>query len=731
MRLVIVSNRLPVTISDQDDKLVCKPSIGGLATGLTAFLKNWQKTSPDLEYLWLGWPGLTVKKTQEPLVTSKLQQLHCQPVFITETMMEKFNEGFCNKTLWPIFHYFTSYYSYEESYWQNYKSVNELFCQTLIELLKPDDILWIHDYHFLLLPDMVRQRFPHITIGFFLHIPFPSFEIFQILPNACRQEILLGMLGADLLGFHTHEYGQHFKKCVLRFLGHEPHMDYFSIPDRIIKVNTYPMGIDFADIQHIAKTVKHSKKKHSIIDLTHAHLKIILSIDRLDYTKGITQRLYAYEQFLTEQPAWRKAVVFVLLVAPSREGVPLYQKMKKHIDELVGRINGKFGDIEWTPILYQYRTFTLPQLVELYGHSDVALVTPLRDGMNLIAKEYLAAKTGEPGVLILSETAGSAKELLDAIIINPNSSQEMAHALVQALTMNPEEQIHRIQAMQTRLARYDIQRWGMEIINELIAMKNKQGFLAHFTLPYQIKEHIDGGGHHKKLLLLDYDGTLVPHTTDPRLAVPSEELLVLLSALSADKNNCVVIVSGRDKETLDRWLGHIDHINLVAEHGVWIKEQQDWKISKHLLNNWKPHVHAVFETYMDKLPGTFIESKEFSIAWHYRNADPEKAAHLATELADYLSSLTSNCDVRIILGNKIVEALCSGIGKDVAVMHFLAREKFDLVMAVGDDTTDEDMFKVLPSDAYSIKIGHEITSARFRLRLQNEVITLLRSLSVN
>ncbi len=729
MRLIIVSNRLPVTTHEHEGNLTFSQSIGGLATGLKAFLRSWQMTMPDAKYLWLGWPGVSVKKNQEDFVERKLSELNCQPVFITEAMMEKFNEGFCNKTLWPIFHYFTSYYSYEESHWQNYKKVNELFCQTLMELLQPDDILWIQDYHFLLLPALIRQRFPQLTIGFFLHIPFPSFEIFQILPNKCRQDILNGMLGADLLSFHTHEYSQHFKKCVLRFLGHEPHMDYFSTPDRLIKVSTYPMGVDFIDIQHTAKSVKKLKKKQSIIDLAHKQLKIILSIDRLDYTKGITQRLYAYEQFLTENPSWQKAVVFVLLVAPSREGVPLYQKMKKQIDELVGRINGKFGDIEWTPILYQYHTFTLPQLIELYGHSHVALVTPLRDGMNLIAKEYLAAKTGELGVLILSETAGAAKELLDAIIINPNSCEEMAHALAQALTMPAQEQTHRIEAMQARLARYDIKRWGMDILNELTSIKNKQGLLAHFTTPLHIKQHIDSNQSQRKLLLLDYDGTLVPHIANPRLAIPTPELLSLLTGLCADKNNCVVIVSGRDKETLDRWLGHIERLNLVAEHGVWIKEKHDWKLSKHLLNTWKPQIHAVFETFMDKLPGTFIESKEFSIAWHYRNADPEKASHIAIELADYLSSLTSNCDIRIILGNKIVEAMCSGIGKDVAVMHFLARDSFDLVIAIGDDTTDEDMFKVLPPHAYSIRIGHEITAARFRLRLQNDVIPFLQSLS--
>ena len=723
MRLIIISNRLPVTAVADGGTFTFKQSIGGLATGLNAYLRGF--TAAGSEYLWVGWPGITVKNSEEANVSEQLQKLNCHPVFMTAAMMEKFNEGFCNKTLWPNFHYFTSYYSYEEEQWATYKKVNELFCEKIAAILKPGDTLWIHDYHLLLLPKLLRDKIPKLTIGFFLHIPFPSYEIFQILPKKCRNEILTGMLGADLIGFHTCEYSQHFKKSVRRLLGHESHMDYFNTSERLTRVNTYPMGVDFNHLQKTAQSSHASISKHTILGIN-PHVKTILSIDRLDYTKGIPNRLLSYEKFLKENPQWHRSVVLVLLVAPSREGVSHYRKMKKQIDELAGRINGKFGDIKWMPIIYQYRTFTQEQLTELYSISDVALVTPLRDGMNLIAKEYVSSRVDGKGVLILSEAAGAAKELLDAIIINPNCAEEIAAAIKQALEMPEEEQQSRITMMQSQLAENDVTQWGSSIINELQLIKNKQtALISDFSKPENIVQHIkESKVSGKKLLLLDYDGTLAPYVSDPKLAIPSSELLKTLNSIAADKNSRVVIVSGRDRETLEQWLGGLD-IDLVAEHGVWIRENNSWRLSKHLLKNWEPQVINIFEKYVSKLPGTFIERKDFSIAWHYRNADATKGAQLAKELANYLLQLSARGDVRILFGNKVVEAMCSGIGKDLAVMQFVEREDYGVILAMGDDVTDEDMFRVLPDKAFTVKIGGDATQARFRVPKQSDALRIL------
>ncbi|HVV69102.1 MAG TPA: bifunctional alpha,alpha-trehalose-phosphate synthase (UDP-forming)/trehalose-phosphatase [Gammaproteobacteria bacterium] len=722
MRLIIISNRLPVTAVASGDTFTFKQSIGGLATGLNAYLRSF--TAAGSEYLWVGWPGATIKANDEANVSEQLQRFNCHPIFITETMMEKFNEGFCNKTLWPNFHYFTSYYSYEEEQWATYKKVNELFCEKIKDILKPGDTVWIHDYHLLLLPQLLRDKIADLTIGFFLHIPFPSYEIFQILPKKCRNEILQGMLGADLIGFHTCEYSQHFKKSVRRLLGYEPHMDYFNTQKRLIHINTYPMGVDYHHIQKIAQATTASTKQQLLG--VNQEIKTILSIDRLDYTKGIPNRLLSYEKFLQENPKWHRKVVLVLLVAPSREGVSHYRKMKKYIDELAGCINGKFGDIKWMPIIYQYRSFTQEQLTELYAISDVALVTPLRDGMNLIAKEYVSSRIDGKGVLILSEAAGAAKELVDAIIINPNCTEEIAAAIKQALEMPEDEQESRIAMMQSQLESSDVTRWGSNIINELQLIKNKQTALTgDFSKPENIvqhmKEHKVSG---KKLLLLDYDGTLTPYVADPKQAIPSSELLTILSSIAADENSRVVIVSGRDRETLEQWLGDLN-IDLVAEHGVWIRENNAWRLSKHLLKTWEPHVINIFEKFVGKLPGTFIERKDFSIAWHYRNADAEEGKQLAKELANHLLRLSARGDVRILFGNKVVEAMCSGIGKDIAARQFVERENYSVILAMGDDVTDEDMFRVLPEKAFTVKIGSEVTSARFRVPEQSDALRIL------
>lgn len=366
-----------------------------------------------------------------------MTEFNCYPVFISKKDIEKFYYGFCNKTIWPLFHYFTSFAVYDEDYWLNYKKVNELFCSTILEIIKPDDVVWIQDYHLMLLPKLLREKIQN-PVGFFLHIPFPTFEIFRLLPTKWRTEILTALLAADLLGFHTHDYTQDFLRCVLRILGYEHSMGEIAFNGHIVKVDTFPMGIDFT-IFYTAQNREDVKKEKEELLKSLGGYKVILSVDRLDYTKGILNRLYAYENFLEKNPQWHKKVVLVLVVVPSRIGVEHYKQMKKQVDEVVGEINGRFGDINWTPILYQFKFLPFHQLVPLYSVSDLCLVTPLRDGMNLVAKEYIASRTDKTGVLILSEMAGASKELREAIIINPNNIEEIADALKLALEISEEE----------------------------------------------------------------------------------------------------------------------------------------------------------------------------------------------------------------------------------------------------------------------------------------------------
>jgi trehalose 6-phosphate synthase/phosphatase len=728
MRLLIISNRLPITIARKEGKLIFQESVGGLVSGISAYLDSLKGSGFNkTEYIWVGWPGITVDdKEKEEIRTVTLNQYHGYPVFLPEEEMDKFYHGFCNKTLWPLFHYFPSYVSYDEDYWAHYKRVNEIFCDAVLKIIKPDDTLWIHDYHLMLLPKLIREKISIVPIGFFLHIPFPSFEVFRLLPGKWRREILEGLLGADLVGFHTHEYTQYFLRCVLRILGYEHDLGKIIINDRMVKAETLPMGIDFKKFYN-AVSLPEVQKERAQLKKTLTNFKTIISVDRLDYTKGIINRLKGYEIFLEKNPQWRKKVILLLVLVPSRIGVEQYQDMKKQIDELIGKINGRFGSLDWMPIIYQYKFLSFQPLVALYSISDVALITPLRDGMNLIAKEYLATRTDKTGVLILSEMTGAADELGEAVIINPNNYEEIAEALKTALEMPPAEQKERNQVMQNRLANYDVIRWANDFIQELLSVQEQQKIFTLRLLEDSIQEQLlkEYKKAKRRIIFLDYDGTLVPFVSDPQRAVPSAEILKTLTSLSADSENDIILISGRDKATLLSWFGKVD-VGLVAEHGVWIKEKsREWQLIKPLKNDWKPQILPILKIYVDRLPGSFLEEKEFSIVWHYRKADPELAAVRAKELVDEMVNFTANIDIQILQGSKVVEIRNSGVNKGTAGMHFLAKLSYDFILAIGDDWTDEDLFKVLPNTAYSIRIGTTPSYAKYNLRNYREALNFL------
>ena len=460
-RMIFVSNRLPVFIEKKKGKVQYRPSPGGLATGLSSFYKNY-------ESVWIGWCGVTSEtlndKEREDVRRRLLTEHRCAPVFLTRADMKNFYYGFCNKTVWPLFHYFTNYTIYDQGTWRTYAKVNERFCEIVMQHANADDTIWIHDYQLLLLPKLLRERLPDTKIGFFLHIPFPSFEIFRLLP--WRNEILEGMMGADLIGFHTYDYVRHFLSSVSRILGHEHALGQFLVGNRFAKVDAFPMGIDYerfsgapqkkevrGEIERIRKKIRSGK--------------IILSVDRLDYTKGILNRLEAFDFFLRTNPSYRGKVTLILVAVPSRTGVETYRMLKREIDEMIGRINGAYGTIEWMPVWYLYQSLPFHKLAALYFLSDVALVTPLRDGMNLIAKEYIATKGDNNGILILSGMAGSVHELGEALIVNPHNREQVAEAIKAALEVPPEEQRDRNRVMQRRLKRYDVNRWARDFVERL------------------------------------------------------------------------------------------------------------------------------------------------------------------------------------------------------------------------------------------------------------------------
>ncbi len=732
MRLVIVSNRLPFTVSLKEGAPRYKTSSGGLTTGLWSYLeRDAAHSGRPFDFLWLGWPGASVPPEHQAAVREYGEtRFKAVPIFLPEESMDRFYYGFCNRTLWPLFHYFPTLTRCEEDYWAEYQRVNQIFADALLPVLRPDDIVWVHDYQLMLLPRLVRERFPEMPIGFFLHIPFPTFEMFQLLPAPWRAALIEGLLGASLIGFHTHDYARHFLNCVLRTVGYEHNLGRLTLRDRVVKVDTFPMGIDFEKFAQAAASPEIQRQSARLRE-KFAGQKVIFSVDRLDYTKGLINRLRGYDLFLRRNPHWHGKVVFVLSVAPSRTGVGSYQAMKQEMEQLVGRIIGAHGPVHWTPLLYQYRNLSFPEIVALYRLCDVALITPLRDGMNLVAKEFVASRPDQTGVLILSEMAGAAKEMGEALIINPFHYGEIAQAIEQALALPVEEQIKRNRLMQERLRRYDVKRWAADFIQGLLATQETQAAQrarsltgkAHTALVQQYRAAP------RRALMLDYDGTLVPFFGDPNLARPDDELVWLLSTLAADPANELAIVSGRPRGELEEWFGRLP-LALVAEHGVWLRPKNEaWRALRVITAEWKQQVRPILQLYVDRLPGALLEEKDFSLAFHYRRADPEQGRERARELLDALAEFTRNIDVLVLEGNKVIEVRNSGVTKGTAATEWLAGRPFEFILAVGDDWTDEDLFRALPPAACSVRVGLAQTAARYHVGSHTVVRRILRELS--
>ncbi|MEL9989991.1 MAG: bifunctional alpha,alpha-trehalose-phosphate synthase (UDP-forming)/trehalose-phosphatase [Thermoproteus sp.] len=735
MRLIVISNRLPVTVSVRDGEVSVRESVGGLATAMKTFLSATEggKALGFDEVLWVGWPGLAGDPL-DPKVAEKLRSMGLEPVALSEKEVKLYYEGFANATIWPLFHGFTTYTAYREEYWDAYVSVNRKFAEAALALARPEDYVWVHDYHLMLLPLFLRGRMPDLGVGFFLHIPFPPPETLQLMPSTWRNEILDALLASDLLGFHTHDYSSNFVRSAVKFLGVNVEMDIVSSRHGFTKVGVFPIGIDFERFYNSALDPEVTREMEEVRRLLKG-LKVVFSIDRLDYTKGIVNRVYAWEKFLKSRPEWRKKASFVLVVVPSRTGVEQYEAMRRQIEMEVGRINGELGELDWVPIIYLYRFLPTPTLLAMYNVADVALITPLKDGMNLVSKEYVASRRDCRGVLILSETAGAARELTEAIIVNPNDVEGMAKAIEKALSMPEEEQCNRLKEMQRKLRAQDVVKWGLDFIQALIGAKIER---AERESKLAVSAALAGGeldrmvelyrAARARALFLDYDGTLMPLYPYAYQAVPDDELVGLLKGLAARPNTYVAVVSGRPREFLDSWFKGLP-IYLVAEHGLWVRDPSgEWTATARIDPSWKPKVRKTMEDFVNRVPGTYIEEKDASIAWHYRNADPEVGERTALELVDVLSAMLTGSGLAVLRGKKVVEVKPAGINKGAAVRMLVERLRPDFILAAGDDETDESMFAALPQSAYTVKVGRGRSLAKYHLPNYQAVREVLKRL---
>lgn len=723
-KMILVSNRLPINIERGQDGFEFTPSIGGLATAMSSFYK-------DYNSIWVGWSGIDgdgLSDDEMKAIQKGLEEKRCRGVLLASKDVERYYEGFSNRTIWPLFHYFITKTNIDEKDWEAYKKVNQKFADEILKIAEPGDTVWVHDYHLFLLPRMLRKKQPNLSIGFFLHIPFPSSEVFRTLP--WRNEILRGIMGADLIGFHTYDYVLHFISSVRRLLGHENSLGYIDVGLRTVKVSSFPISIDFEYFSEAAHSEEVMKERESIRKRV-GDRRIIMSIDRMDYTKGIPQRIRAYGRFLEKYPQYKEKVTLINVASPSRIGVDTYKDLRAEVERLVGEVNGKYTRLGWVPVWYIFQKVPQDQLLALYSEADVALITPLRDGMNLIAKEYIASKGDHCGVLILSELAGASKELGEALHVNPNNIEEMADSIFEALEMPEKKQIKSNRIMRNRIKEYDVERWASDFFSELGKIKEIQGKKGFSKMtPEGVDDLVERyRSSSRRLIMLDYDGTLTKFRKLPGDAVPDAALLKDLENLVKNDRNEVIIVSGRDWKTLDKWFSHLD-INIVAEHGVWLKERgKDWRMMEQLEASWKEKIRPVLGSYVIKTPGSFIEEKSYSLAWHYRRADQHQAIDQISEMKETLHNMISNLNVGILKGNKVIEIKNININKGRSIKRWLESGDWDFMMAMGDDWTDEDMFEELHNEGYSIRVGYKTSRARFNVKNVDEARQLISRIS--
>ncbi len=683
--LIVASTRLPVTMVRAGGAWEVSESTGGLVTALKPVMKH-------RKFTWLGWPGSHVEEGEHKSVTRELAKHGTSPVFLPKEHVDGFYQGFSNEVLWPLFHNFTERSHFNRDAWRSYQVVNQIYADAIAKLASPSCLIWIHDYQLALVPQMLRAKGLGCPIGFFLHIPFPSAETYRTLPVA--EELLRGILGADLIGFHAYEYVSHFRTAVLRVLGIESEPAAIRLQSREVKLEVMPIGIDPEEVRTMVRSPE-AHKEETELERTYAGKRIIVGVDRLDYTKGIPQRLEAFEELLQKHPQWRENAVLIQVAAPSRTGVEEYQQLKRVVDQLVGRINGQYATPSHTPVIYISQSISRVRLAGLYRAADIALVTPLRDGMNLVALEYVAARGNLGGTLILSEFAGAAHCLPGARLVNPFNTSQVASVLHEALENDGSSESF------SHMARF---------VGENTALFWAKSFLAEL-------EQVRGDPHHVSkvlkvseepvrslvkaardpLVLLDYDGTLRAYVTTPKDAVPDERILMLLKRLS--EHATVYVVSGRDSKTLDSWLGALG-IGLVCEHGLAIKPPggSEWQRRTNVSGSALSRVvRPMFEDFVRRTPGSSIEQKQAAIAWHYRGADPEYGAFQAKELLTRLEDLLKRRPYKVLRGSKVIEVRHEHVTKGSAVGHLLERHTdADFLFVAGDDRTDEDMMTAIP-----------------------------------
>ncbi|KAJ2491349.1 Trehalose-6-P synthase/phosphatase complex synthase subunit [Coemansia sp. RSA 2050] len=763
-RLIVVSNRLPVTLEQKGSDWSFKLSSGGLVSALSGLKR-------EMSFTWVGWPGKDFGAEDRAKIDRLLGENSCSAVYLDDETAEQYYNGFANSILWPLFHYHPGEMMFEEAAWGAYQRANAAFAAALAAVVEEGDLVWIQDYHLMLLPRMLRELLDGsgrggVKIGWFLHTPFPSSELYRILP--VRRQILEGVLAADLLGFHTYDYARHFLSSCTRILGLATTGDAVDAAGRVVRVGTFPIGIDPGKFSEALRTDA-VRRRLGELERRFAGERVVVGVDRLDYIKGVPQKLLAFEQFLSQQqqqqqqqqgagggggegaaapaapaaPAER--VVLVQVAVPSRGDVEEYRQLIGSVNELVGRINGRFGTVEYTPIHFLHRSVAFAELVALYAVADVCLITSTRDGMNLVSYEYVATQAQRHGVLVLSEFAGAAQSLDGALIVNAWNIEEVAGALAHALAMPAAQREASFRTLHRYVARHTAAAWGAGFIAELTRVCRAADAAALLPpLPAPAAQAAFRAAA-RRLLVLDYDGTLSATRTIPEFARPSPLALRALQRLADAPGALVYVVSGRTRADMERWFRGVG-VGLAAEHGLFYRHPPAAAAALGLAAGWlglpapadplwRDAVLPLLQHYAARTPGSFVELKEAGVTWHFRNADPEFGEWQASELRANLERVLAHRPLAIVCANKAVEVRPARVDKPAAVRAIVAElPAVDFVLAAGDGRADEPVFAYLAQEfahvpLFTATVGRKPTAARYYVQDVDAVLSLLAKLT--
>ncbi|KAK3446188.1 hypothetical protein EUGRSUZ_A01931 [Eucalyptus grandis] len=779
-RMIIVGNQLPLKATRRPDDTGW--SFSWNEDSLLLQLKD--GFADDMEVFYVGLLKVSVDPSEQDDVSQTLlEKFKCVPTFLPSDILSKFYDGFCKRQLWPLFHYMLPFSAergghFDRSSWEAYISANKLFAQKVVEVLNPDDdYIWIHDYHLMVLPTFLRRRFNRVRMGFFLHSPFPSSEIYRTLP--VRDEILKALLNSDVIGFHTFDYARHFLSCCSRMLGLEYQskrgyigLEYYG---RTIGIKIMPVGVHMRRMESL---MKQAEEEHGVEELREKFngKTVLLGVDDLDIFKGVDLKILAMEQMLKQHPKWKGKAVLIQIVNPARgRGINIDQVMAE-IQKNCRRINKEYGQPGYQPIIFINRPVLASERVAYYSIAECVVVTALRDGMNLTPYEYVACRQGysdaesslslegpKKSMLVISEFIGCSPSLSGAIRVNPWNVEATAEAMNEAIAANDSEKQWRHEKHYRYVSKHDVAYWSRSFLQDMgrICAEHFRkrcwgigfgfGFRVVALDPNFRKLSIatilsDYTRAKARAILLDYDGTVKAQSSI--MNSPSKDVVSILNTLCADPKNTVFIVSGRTKEILSKWFSPCEKLGIAAEHGYFLRwsQKEEWQVcSQNSDFGWMHITEPVMQLYTEATDGSSIEAKESALVWQYRDADLGFGSSQAKEMLDHLESVLANEPVSVKSGHFIVEVKPQGATKGaVAEKVFTAMaengKQADFVLCIGDDRSDEDMFEIISSSVsrdtlssntavFACTVGQKPSKARYYLDDTSEVRNMLESLA--